>query len=197
MTIEISVRHELKPLRQALTRMERRALPAATSAALNKAAASVRGAATKRLAAETKIKLSAVRAGITLHKANKLTLAARIEARGRPLNVIRFMTPGQIRTWLNSVRRPRPPVHAKPWGIKRVYRRSVFIGNDGRTLFIREGKSRLSIRPLSGPSIGRELTAKTSSGRAIRAVINRQFRERFPVEMSRALANELRKLGFR
>lgn len=188
----LDVSHDLKDLRRTLNRYQRKALPKATLQGLNRAAASVRGAAVKTLARETGIKQKAVRAGIALRKANRNRLAAVIEARGRPLNVIRFMTPAQIRTWVNSPKRPRPPVRAKPWGKKRVYRRRVFIGNDGRTLFIREGPSRKSIRGLHGPSIGRELVRK-----AVTRAIDKQFRERFPIELGRALNNELRKQGWR
>ncbi len=184
------MRHGLADLRKTLSRVERQALPKAVNAGLNKTVVSVRKAASKVMVGRLKLKSRDVKAGLDIKKAGKHRPGkAIIEARGRPVNIIRFMTPAQIRSALNSKKRI---VKSKPWGKLRTYRRRVFIGNKGRTAFLREGPSRRDIRGMWGPSIARELIRKE----ALQAMDN-QFDERWPIEIDRALNNELRKLGFR
>ena len=184
------MRHGLDDLKKSLTRVERRVFPKAINAGLNKTVGSVRSTAVKAMAKETALKQKDVRGNIKMRRAGKHRQGrAMLEARGRPLNLIRFMTQSQIRSWMNSRRRP---LRAKPWGKKRVYRRHVFIGNLGRTVFLRQGPGRRDIRGMWGPSIARELIRK-----AVLAAIDKRFDERWPIEIDRALNNELRKAGFR
>lgn len=192
MTFEIRIVDDLPELRRALPRAARRAMPTAVSQALNRVAPSMRKVAVRAMSTHTGIPQKDIRSRIVVHKAGKADLTARIEAKGRPLNVIRFMTTRAVSSWLSRSPAKRKPISARPWGIKRTYSRRVFIGNQGRTLFIREGAGRMAIRGLAGPSIGRELVRKE-----VRGAMLLQFRQRWPVEFERAMNNQLRRLGWR
>ena len=190
--MKFSVKSTVAKTRRALTRYERRALPKAEQQALNRTTKSARSVAVKIMGKELGLKQKNARAGTKIISAKPGRLVAGIEGRGRPINVIRTMTPAQISSWRNSPKRPRPPLRAKPWKVKRVFRERVFIGNMGRTVFIRTGKARGAIRGLYGPSIANELIRKD-----VVAAVERRVGERFPVELRRALDNQLRKAGFK
>ena len=180
MSFTISVKHDIREVEKTLSRAQRKAVPDASRMALNRVAASVRSAAVKAIAAETGIKQKDVRAATTLRKAGRgRVLRAEIDARGRPLNLIRF-----------GARQLKKSVSAKPWRRRRVYKRRVWVGNQGRTVFIREPGGK--IRGMYGPSIAREMI-RDQVGKAIHA----RFAERWPIEFERALNLQLRKLGFK
>lgn len=163
-----------------LSRVERQALPKAAQAGLNRAAASARAVAVKAIAAEAGMTQKNARAGVSLHKARLGNLTAEIRARGRPLNLIRF-----------GAKQLKKSVAAKPWGKRRTYKKRVFIGNQGRTVFIRDQVSG-KIRGMYGASVARELIRDPVADRA-----GKRFHERAPIEIKRALANEMRKAGYR
>lgn len=192
MTLTIRIDDDLAALRRDLTRAARKAMPTATSQALNRTGASMRKVAVKAMSKHTGIPQKDIRSRITLHKATRASLTVRIEATGRPLNVIRFMDRRTVSSWLSRAPSKRRVITAKPWGIKRTYSRRVFIGNQGRTLFIREGGTRMTVRGLAGPSIGRELVRDE-----VRDQVMAQFRLRWPRDFEAAMNNQLRRLGWR
>ena len=179
-SVEFSIRDDYKKMEKMLSDARRQALPKAAQAALNRAAGSAYSASVKAMARETGMKQKDIRAGVKLRKARMGNLTAAIEGRGRPLNLIRF-----------AAKQLKKSVKAKPWGKTRTYRQRVFIANQGRTVFIRD-KETGKIRGMYGASIARELVRETVSD-----WVDERFHERWPIEIERALNNEMRKLGFR
>lgn len=184
----LDVQHDLDRVRKELGHV-RNSIPIAMSAALNKTAAGVRTDAGKPLAKLTGLGVNAVKKAIKLRKAGPGHLTAILEARARPLNMIRFMTGAQIRAWVGSKKRPRKPLNIggarkAPWGKPRKYARgaAVFIGNSGRTVFVRESKRRGDIRGMWGPSLPREMV-----NAEIRAAILMSKTRRWNVEINRAI----------
>ena len=189
--IVLQVHDDLAAMAKTLTRIQREALPAAVVMALNRVGASTRAAAVKAMAEATGLKQKDIRDATSLRKASRGKETVEIAARGRPVNMIRFLTAAGIASWLNAKRRPRRPIKAKPWGVPREYAARVFIGNQGRTVFIRDaGSKRKQIRGLWGPSIATELLRD-----ATRGVAEKRFAERWPVEFARAMAQAERRVA--
>jgi hypothetical protein len=173
--LTLDVRHDLKAYKKGLSRMQRKDLPKAISAALNRVATTVKGTTVKSIAKQIGLKQKDVKPAISLFKATRFELEARITARGRPLNLIRFTTPSETR----EKARRRGGVRARERGKLKTFR-GTFIGNAGRTVFRRVGKRRLPIVGVTGGSI-----PKTMTEAAVKEAIDDKFRQRWPVEFDR------------
>ena len=108
---------------------------------LNRTRDNVDVIARRLIAKDMGISVKAVRAGMYKIKATRHKLVAATEARGRPLNLIRF-----------GAKKRNKGVSASAWGKRKIYK-GTFIGNQGRTVFSRTGESRLPIEAKWGPSI--------------------------------------------
>jgi len=113
----------------------------AATRSLNRTNDQVAVVARRMIAKDMGIPVKAVRAGMFRIKAMRHKLSASTVARGRPLNLIRF-----------KARQTKKGVSASAWGKRKVYK-GTFIGNQGRTVFKRTGKSRTPIKAVWGPSI--------------------------------------------
>lgn len=151
----------------------------AVAMALNRTAATARSRATKAISAETGIKQASIREKLQIVRATRTALRAEIQAHKYAPNLIHY-----------TARQTKAGVSANAWRKRKVYKHT-FIGNKGRTVFHREGKARLPIKPVYGPSIPRTFMQRTTN-----RVLRETVAERFPIEFERALKVELRKLGF-
>ena len=68
----------------------------------------------------------------------------------------------------------------KGGGLKKI--EGAFVGNKGRTIFIREGKARLPIKPLQVIGFSQMFSSKRISQRVMQKI-----EQEFPVEIDRAL----------
>lgn len=159
-----------------MTRKQRKLLPKAAQAALNRTATTMRGTAVKSVAKQIGLKQKAVKGAIKLFKSTRLKLVATIQAIGRPLNLIRFAGPAETR----AKARVRGGVRAKAAGRFKTFR-GTFIGNAGRTVFRRLSKLRSHITGFTGGSI-----PATMAEEATKDAIQKKFAQRWPVEFGRA-----------
>lgn len=163
--MQISVKADVQQARAEL-RFFRQQVTQAAARALNRTAQEVQSAAVKEIAAETGLKQKDVREALKRTRANAQALIATVEATGRAVNLIRFTN--QTR----SAARKSGGVRANAWGTMRIYR-GTFIGNQGRTVFVRVGKGRLPIRAVHGPSIPREMAREKVSKQLILVIEGR------------------------
>jgi hypothetical protein len=173
--ISISVEADISKALAMLTSLERDLVPRAASAALNRVAVSARAVAVQEIARTTGLTQAEVRQRLDIRTANRNYLAASISAVPWSPNLIRY-----------AARQTKAGVSAAPWRNRRVHKHT-FIGNQGRTVFVREGKSRLPIKSVRGPSVPKEFM----QGYAIKAMQAR-VAERFALEFDRALKQFMR-----
>lgn len=173
--------------------MQREMADKVLAAALNKTAEKARTEVTRAVTAEYNIKSSQVRNALELRRASARAgkLQAVIEIfgsrnrRGRALNVIHFLerkvtlAEGRRRAKRGALR----DLHFKfkrGGGLKPI--NGAFIGNLGRTVFRRVGKSRLPIEPVQVIDVPQMFGSRKISNR-VRERIEREF----PVEIKRAM----------
>lgn len=173
--MRIDVKVDVDQALRKLTALEREIAPKAAVSALNKVATSARAEAVRQIARETGIKQSEIRQHLVIRRATRNTLSAQISAKPWSPNLIRY-----------QARQTKQGVSAAPWRNRRVHK-GTFIANQGRTVFAREGKARLPLKPIRGPSVPREFMRDVAM-RAMRAKVA----ERFPIEFERALAQYMR-----
>ena len=167
---KITVRHELKALHKELTKTRRVIVPKAAQRALNRTGEQVQSAAITVVAKDMGIKKKDAKRAIRRTKATKLVKKVEIISRGRPLNLKAF-----------GARRTKKGISAAPWGKRRVFR-GTWIGNDGKTVFKRVGKSRQPIRGVYGPGVA-------GSFDEARPVMLKVFRDRWPGNFSDAMSS--------
>lgn len=136
------------------------------TAALNKVATKAQAEINRSIRVEYFVKADEVRNALVVHKASRNTLMASIDVfgsksrRGRSANMIHFLAALQ---GAGAAIKARGAVGVKRSDLKEIGRQlgfrvkrgsglkqipGAFIGNKGRTAFIREGKARLPIKPL-------------------------------------------------
>lgn len=123
--INFDVSVDIRAASKMLNNLGREIVPQAASAALNRVATSARKTAIDTIRKETNIKASAVRKYVTTSKSNKTSLTATIRASKYAPNLINF-----------GAREVKKGVSANAWGKRKIYR-GAFIGNRGRTVFVR------------------------------------------------------------
>ena len=168
MQIRISV--DLDGAMKVLDDLERKYVPQAASAAINRVATSARAEAVREIARKTGLTQAEVRKHVDIVTANRGNLEATIVAKAWSPNLIRY-----------KARQTPQGVVASPWRNKRTHK-GTFIGNQGRTVFVRQGKARLPLKPVRGPSVRKEFL----QGYAIKAM-EKKVAERFGLEFDRAL----------
>ena len=180
---KITVVDDLPKFRRTLSYFERRALPTAAQQAFNRAGKSAFGVSIKQSAKDLGLKQAAIKRGFTWVKAKAGRLRALIKARGRPLNLILFT--GRAETRARAFK--RGGVRAKVKGTWQVFP-GTFIANQGRTVFRRLSKIRTHLEGVTGGSV-----PETLASSSVKRAIDRKFGERWPVELRRALDNQLRR----
>jgi hypothetical protein len=167
--------------------------------AINKVADKARAEINRAIPQEYNVKASEVRNAVTLRRAQAGRLEAVISVfgsarkRGRSMNLIHFLQTvvqagEQIK--LRGAKGKKSEMAAlqkqlgflikKGGGLKKI--EGAFVGNKGRTIFIREGKARLPIKPLQ--VIGFSQMFKS---RKIEQRIMEKIAAEFPVEIDRAI----------
>ena len=176
--LNISVKHNIKEMTKTLDRHQRKLLPQVITTALNKTVASVKVAVAKDITKVTGITAGVVKRGLDVKKASRTQRIATITAATRTPNLIRFATPAAIRTF-----RKAPGLKAKAWSKKARVFPHVFVGNSGRTAFVRTdtADSRSKIKAVFGPSIPRAMVS---------AKIAKRTRKWIPARWKRTFTHE-------
>lgn len=152
--ISLSIKHDWPDLQRKLDRQRKDIADKAMARALNKTIDQGRAEMARRIAAEYRIKISDVRQRLAITRARKqgkaLELTVSLEAtradKGRSMNLIAFHTGGG-RVLKSGKRQQLRFKIRRDGGNKQIT--GAFIGNKGRTIFIRDGKSRLPIRAVN------------------------------------------------
>lgn len=192
MAVQISIKADFAPIVKKLDRLsddlQRKVVPAA----LNKVAAKAKTEMTRAITSEYNIKSSEVRERLrTIRASRKLEQWVAvldpyaIRKRSRSLNMIRFVE-NKV-TMAEGRRRKKAGTQDQlRFQIKRVGGKKIitgaFIGNKGRTVFVREGKDRLPIKALSTIDIPQMFNA-----RRIRSRVEARISRELPVEFDRAI----------
>lgn len=165
----------------------------ATASALNKTVAQAKTAMSREIRAEFNLPANKVSAALKVNNARasggRFRLQASLESprqRGRSLNLINFMerstTLAQARKRSKAGTLNQLFVQIKKAGGKKALG-SAFIGNKGRTVFVRTGKARLPIKALQTIDVAGMFNTKR-----VNAKVLAMIEARFPV----LFANEAR-----
>ena len=173
MTLSLSVKSNFKQLTRGLNKVQRSIIPAAANSALNKAGRKVKTIITRDLAKEMGLKQKDIKNKIKVKKSNFRTLSVFISATGRRLNIIRF-----------KAKALKKALTAKPWGKARRWR-TGFIGNKGRTAFLRLPNKK--IKALSGPGIASEFVRRRVI-KLMKTIGGDEFLKQFSRELKRRIA---------
>jgi hypothetical protein len=177
--IAMSVKTNFPEVRRALGRLPAQIRDQVTVAALNKTGDKGRTEMTRSIAAEYAIKSSEVRPQLVVTRANRSRVAVSIEAFGvrrgkRSRNVMVF---GARQT------REGVTVKIRKDGPRKLIK-GAFIGNKGRTVFIRDPYPLTKRLPIKGVETI-DVPQMFNTRRINRRVVERMVRE-FPVEFDRA-----------
>ncbi len=181
------------------------------SAAINKTAAKARAEINRAIRDEYAVRADEVRNAITVREARTKALSATIQIfgsqskRGRSMNMVRFVEAmvtlaaarkrmkggeGGIQTLRNGGQIAKALELRfkikKGTGLKMI--KGAFLGNKGRTVFIREGKARLPIKPVQVIGFSQMFNSRKIHDRVL-AKINADL----PVEIDRAIKMVLAK----
>lgn len=170
------------------------------SAAINKTAAKAQTEINRAIRAEYAVKADEVRNAITLRGASRDNLKATVTVfgsknkRGRSLNMVHFLAAMQA---AGIARKTRGATGVKKKDLKALGKQlgfkikqggglkqiaGAFVGNKGRTIFMREGKGRLPIKPVQ--VIG---FSQMFNSRNIRDRVLARINDDLPVEIDRAI----------
>lgn len=115
---------------------------------------------------------------VSIKAASPRRLAALIKGSGRPLNLIRF-----------NARQTKRGVSHRAYG-RRQTAEGAFIGNSGRTVFVRKGRKRSAgVRPAWGPGLANVYAAHAKE---LRTLADKQYRA---VHFPSRIRQELRRAG--
>ncbi|MEW6612694.1 MAG: phage tail protein [Pseudomonadota bacterium] len=190
--IKIDIRHNIREQAAQLAKLGRELQDKAVAMALNKTADKGKTEMTRAITSEFNIKASDVRPQLNVRKASAkgINLVALLQAfaskrKGRSLNLIRFL---ERKVTLAEARRreKRGTLNQlgfqikKRGGVKQI--KGAFIGNKGRTVFIREGKERTPIKSLQTIDVPQMFNTRRINERVVRRI-----QKEFPVEFARAV----------
>lgn len=195
------IRDDIKSLEKKLDHIGGGVVQRAASQAINRTIRSVNSAAIKEESAETGIKQKEIREAHRLYLANRNKLQAAIDAyRARAKNLINFVRPSQRKPnyWNRRDRKGRykyAGVKAKAWGRMKLYRGTFIqrVRSNGKLLVL---KRKSSAGPRGGTTegvYGPSPRRVFASNRLQQVMVNRA-KERLRIELSRSIANEIRKL---
>jgi len=189
--ISLSVKTNFPDVQRKLDALRRDIGDKAAAMALNKVVDKGRTEMKRAITDEFNIPSAEVNAALRIRRASAkgYNLVAVLEAfnnrKGRSLNLIHFV---ERKVTLAEARRrlKRGTLQQlgfkikKTGGIKTIP--GAFIANNGRTVFIREGKDRLPIKPLQVINITQMFNTRRINQRVVAKI-----RQEFPVEFERAM----------
>lgn len=189
----------LDSVRRKLESMQRDMRAKVLQPAINKVAEKARAEINRVIPQEFNVKASEVRNAIEIRKARSGKIEAVISIfgskskRGRSMNLIHFLAAVQAagqaikvrggkgrKSELAALQKQLGFLIKKGGGLKKI--QGAFIGNKGRTIFIREGRERLPIKPLQVIGFSQMFNTKRISKRVMDK-INHDL----PIEVDRAI----------
>ena len=186
--MQFNIKTNFPEVQRMLTEMHKDVANKALASALNKTVAQAKTAMSREIRAEFNMPASKVGAALKVNNARASGGALRLEAslesprqRGRSLNLINFMersvSMAQARKRGKAGTLNQLFVQIKKSGGKKALG-SAFIGNKGRTIFIRTGKARLPIKALQTIDVAGMFNTKRVNAKVL-AMIEAKFPELF------------------
>ena len=210
----LSIRHNFPDVIKRLERLPDDVANKAMARALNATVQQAQGDMAREIGREFRLTQGEVRTRLRIARASskgplKLTASLLVtNGRGRSLNLARFMekvvTLAQARTRMkggeggqHALRNGAMTRKAlelrfqiKRTGGKKMIK-GAFLGNDGRTVFIRQGKDRLPIKALSTIDVPQMFNTKRINA-AVRDAMLKRFRSNFDRELRAVLKGYVR-----
>lgn len=145
--MDVSVTGNVKDVINSLNSLERHTIPKAVVRSLNRTASSVHTQSNRRIAKLMGTQVGTVKRRVAVIKATTSRWIASLKATGRPFRLVHF-----------KARQTKQGVTAAAWGKRKVYKHTflatVKAGDAGvQGVFVRQGKKRLPIKQLWGPSV--------------------------------------------
>lgn len=176
--IRLDIRADLRKVDRQLANLQSAIRDRVIGAALNKTIAKGKSEMSRQIRSEFNIKASDVNAQLKIRRASaqNANLLATLEAFGkrrgqRSRNVMLFRA---------KQTRQGVTVQIKKSGGRKLIAHA-FIGNNGRTVFVREGKSRLPIKPVETIDVPQMFNT-----RRINAAVVKKMQSEFSIELDRA-----------
>lgn len=204
MKLKIEVRG-MEEVQRRLRNLSREMQDKVLQPAINKTAEKARAEINRAIPEEFNVKASEVRQAIEIRKAGGGRLEAVVSVfgsrskRGRSMNMIHFLAAVQAagraiktrgakgkRAELAALQRQLGFLIKKGGGLKKI--EGAFIGNKGRTIFMREGKGRLPIKPAQVVGFSQMFNSKRINERVMR-----KFDQDLQAEVDRAIKMLLEK----
>lgn len=139
---------ELKRVQEQLGELQRKA-PNVIAKSLNRSLSHINTTIRKEVRDEYTVKAQEVKDRLESVRASTSRLAAKVTAKGRPLGLEKFRVNPKT---VNPRRKKQLKISVKKGSAKEIL--GAFIGNQGNEkVFIRDGKPRLPISRLFGPSV--------------------------------------------
>ena len=181
--MQITIKHNFPQVQRQLDNLQKDIARQATASALNKTIAQAKTAMSREIRAEFNISAAKVNESLSITRASASGGELRMEAslqsprkRGRSLNLINFMekstTLAQARKRGKAGTLNQLFVQIKKQGGKKALG-SAFIGNKGRTIFVREGKSRLPIKALQTVDVASMFNTKRVSAKVVQMMVDK------------------------
>ena len=199
--MKIDIRTNIDDVKRDLNRLQSDIQQRAIARALNRTMDQGRTQMVREIASEFEIKQSEIRARMSIRRAREgyfgglltVELFALQNKRGRGFNLIRFV---EKRVTLAEAKRRQKAGTLnqlgfrikKGGGIKRIT--GAFIGNKGRTVFMREGKERLPIKAVTTIDV-----AQMFNTRRINSKVVRYVQDKFPEVLGREVDYYVRKFA--
>lgn len=190
----ISIRNNFPEIAAKLDRLARDVGDKAMVRALNKTIDQGKTQMARQISSEFRVSVGTVKERLKVYRASNrggvMRFSAMLEAtrkgKGRSMNLIAFVTKGKVSK--ASAKRNggtdlagQLQFQIKRGGGKKSIK-GAFIGNMGRTVFIREGKDRLPIKALNTIDIGQMFNT-----RRVNKVVKQVMLDKFPAHFEREL----------
>jgi hypothetical protein len=182
--MQISIKTNFAGVQKALDDMQKGVREKALASAMNKTIEQARTQMTREITQEFAVDRGYVRDRLRIRrasfKAGVFGMSAELDGsqKKRSANLIRFAdrftTLARIRKAAKEGKKPQMQFKIKRVGGKKVIT-GAFVGNNGRTVFIRTTDNRLPIKALQTIDVGQMFNTKR-----INAVVVRTLREKFP-----------------
>ena len=199
--MELKISTNFADVQRQIERLQKSVADSALRSAVNKTMAQGQTQMVRAIASEFEIKQSEVRARLSIRRAREgyfgglltVDLFAFQNKRGRGFNLIRFV---EKRVTLAEAKRRRKAGTLnqlgfrikKGGGVKRIP--GAFIGNKGRTVFMREGKERLPIKAVTTIDVPQMFNTKRINSKVVKYV-----KDKFPEVLAREVDYYVKRFG--
>ncbi len=195
----ISIRNNFPEIAAKLDRLGRDVGDKALVRALNTTISQGKTQMARQISSEFRVSVGTAKERLNVIRASKrggvmrfsATLEATKKGMGRSMNLIAFVTKGKVSN-ASAKRNGRADLagqlqfQIKRGGGKKAIK-GAFIGNSGRTVFIRTGKDRLPIKALNTIDIGQMFNT-----RRVNKVVRQVMLDKFPANFQRELRSVLK-----